>query len=409
MEQGFLKVSPEFVAIHQLPPEDDIVLGEKRKYINPSSRNDPKLEALHTVLLEWINTTLQHEHIVVRSLEQDLYDGLVLHHLLEKLGSLTLKAEKLALTEMKQRLKLATILETVSTCLKLEESELKWSVDAILKKDLLSTLHLLVALAEHFKPSLALPPNVKVDIIITERTSNGLKTENGVEFITKDRECEENSSKAEIFDDLLKNAPEKLDAVKEVLLKFVNKHVEKLGLTVKDINAQFADGVILILLIGQLQGYFLNLGEFFLNPTSVSEKMHNVNLAVELLMDEGLLDTPINLEAATDCHCGASVGRSVIASPSLFGNLEMAGLQDRGLHRCGEPRYKCHIAALILLVFQIQDQRKIKNENQKTDLKLSFATEWSDFQCQPLFESLQLYKLDINILSMHCDVDVFWG
>uniref|UniRef100_A0A803TFF4 Parvin gamma n=1 Tax=Anolis carolinensis TaxID=28377 RepID=A0A803TFF4_ANOCA len=241
MEQGFLKVSPEFVAIHQLPPEDDIVLGEKRKYINPSSRNDPKLEALHTVLLEWINTTLQHEHIVVRSLEQDLYDGLVLHHLLEKLGSLTLKAEKLALTEMKQRLKLATILETVSTCLKLEESELKWSVDAILKKDLLSTLHLLVALAEHFKPSLALPPNVKVDIIITERTSNGLKTENGVEFITKDRECEENSSKAEIFDDLLKNAPEKLDAVKEVLLKFVNKHVEKLGLTVKDINAQFAD------------------------------------------------------------------------------------------------------------------------------------------------------------------------
>ena len=35
-------------------------------------------------LIDWINRTLKHEHIVVRSLEQDLYDGLVLHHLLGK-------------------------------------------------------------------------------------------------------------------------------------------------------------------------------------------------------------------------------------------------------------------------------------------------------------------------------------
>ncbi|XP_042324562.1 gamma-parvin [Sceloporus undulatus] len=299
--------SPEFVAVHQLPPEDDIVLGEKRKYIKPGSRNDPKLDALQMCLIEWINTTLQHEHIVVRSLEQDLYDGLVLHHLLEKLGSLTLEVEKLAMTEMKQRLQLTVILETVDKCLKLEESELKWSVDAILKKDLLSTLHLLVAIAEHFQPELALPPNVKVETVSIERTSNGLRTENAVEFITKNREPEENSSKAEIFDELLKHAPEKLDAVKEVLLKFVNKHVGKLGLNVKDINTQFADGVILLLLIGQLQGYFLNLGEFFLNPSSSSEMIHNVNLAVELLMNDGLLDTPINPEDVVNQDVNATL------------------------------------------------------------------------------------------------------
>lgn len=34
------------------------------------------------MLLEWINSTLKPEHIVVQSLEEDLYDGLVLHHLL---------------------------------------------------------------------------------------------------------------------------------------------------------------------------------------------------------------------------------------------------------------------------------------------------------------------------------------
>lgn len=37
------------------------------------------------LLTDWINTTLKEEHIVVKSLEEDLYDGLVLHHLLGKL------------------------------------------------------------------------------------------------------------------------------------------------------------------------------------------------------------------------------------------------------------------------------------------------------------------------------------
>lgn len=36
-------------------------------------------------LTEWINRTLKEEHIVVKNLEEDLYDGLVLHHLLGEL------------------------------------------------------------------------------------------------------------------------------------------------------------------------------------------------------------------------------------------------------------------------------------------------------------------------------------
>ncbi|XP_061438353.1 gamma-parvin [Rhineura floridana] len=295
METELCKAFPEF-EVNPFPEEKDIVPGGKRKYIKPHSRNDPKLEALQTFLIDWINTTLKHEHIVVKSLKEDIYDGLVLHHLLEKLGSLTLEVEKIALTGKKQRLKLAIILQTVSQCLQLEESELKWDVDAIFNKDLLSTLHLLVAIAGHFQPELAVPPNVNVDVIDTECTSNGLKTADAVEYITKGRGPVEKCSKAEIFDELLTRAPEKMDAVKEVFLKFVNRHVGILGLNVKDIDSQFADGVILLLLIGQLQGCFLNLGHFFLNPGSLAEMVHNVNLAVDLLMDGGLLDVPINPE-----------------------------------------------------------------------------------------------------------------
>ncbi|NWS55646.1 PARVG protein, partial [Chunga burmeisteri] len=207
------------------------------------------------LLIDWINTTLKEEHIVVKSLEEDLYDGVVLHHLLENLGSLKLDVDKIALTENKQRQKLSVILEAVAKCLQLEESQLKWSVESILRKDLLSTLHLLVAIAKHFKPNLAMPPNVQVETITIEVTVVSI-------FITVEDDA---------FDELFTRAPDKLNAVKQVFLQFVNQHVGKLGLSVQDIKSQFADGVTLLLLIGQLEGYFLNLRDFFLTPASTTE------------------------------------------------------------------------------------------------------------------------------------------
>ncbi|XP_065493436.1 gamma-parvin isoform X2 [Caloenas nicobarica] len=249
MDSDFLNVFTQPAALNQFLDETVIAQGEKKKFIKPTSSNNPKLEELKSVLTDWINTTLKEEHIVVRSLEEDLYDGLVLHHLL-----------------------------------------------AILTKDLLSTLHLLVAIAKHFQPNLAMPPNVQVETITIENTSRGLKTVNAVEYITENKENSEAQSKDDAFDELFSRAPDKLDAVKKVFLQFVNQHVGKLGLNVKDIESQFADGVILLLLIGQLEGYFLNLRDFFLTPASSTEMLHNVNLALDLLTDGGLLNFSVNSE-----------------------------------------------------------------------------------------------------------------
>ncbi|NWR63925.1 PARVG protein, partial [Bucorvus abyssinicus] len=305
MDPDFLNVFTQPVALNQFLAENVIAqgipcllafVGEKRKLIKPTSSNNPKLEELKLFLIDWINTTLKEEHIVVKSLEEDLYDGLVLHHLLENLGSLKLDVDKIALTEKKQRQKLSVILEAVAKCLQLEESQLKWSVESVLAKDLLSTLHLLVAIAKHFEPSLPMPPNVQVETITIENTSRGLKTASAVEYITENKENLETRSKEDAFDELFSRAPDKLDAVKKVFLQFVNQHVGKLGLRVKDIDSQFADGVILLLLIGQLEGYFLNLRDFFLTPASTTEMLHNVNLALDLLADGGLLNFSVNSE-----------------------------------------------------------------------------------------------------------------
>ncbi|XP_066866523.1 gamma-parvin isoform X2 [Kogia breviceps] len=255
-----------------LPAGATLPQGEKKKFLPPTSRKDRKFEELQKVLMEWINAELLPEHIVVRSLEEDIFDGLILHHLFQKLTGVKLDVEEIALTAASQRRKLAVVLEATGQSLRVEEPQAKWSVEGIFNKDLLATLHLLVALAKCFRPDLPLPADVKVEVIIMESTKSGLKSDMSVEQLTECGTDKDQPSK-DVFDELFKLAPEKVNAVKE-----------------------FADGVILLLLIGQLEGFFLHLKEFYLTPKSPAEMLHNVTLALELLKDEGLLNHPISPE-----------------------------------------------------------------------------------------------------------------
>ncbi|XP_044918429.1 gamma-parvin isoform X3 [Felis catus] len=252
------------------PAEEELPQGEKKKYLPPTSRGDPKFEELQKVLMEWINAKLLPEHIVVRSLEEDIFDGLILHHLFQMLTGLRLDVEEMALTVPNQRRKLEAVLEAVNRSLQAEDQPLKWSVDAIFNKDLLATLHLLVALAKRFEPDLPLPTNVQVEVITMESTKSGLKSEKAMEQLT---ECSTDKDPAtkDVFDELFKLAPEKVNAVKEAIVNFVNQKLDRLGLSVQNLDTQFADGVLLLLLIGQLEGFFLHLKEFYLTPTSSAE------------------------------------------------------------------------------------------------------------------------------------------
>lgn len=278
-----------------LPVLEELPQGEKKKYILPTSRKDPRFEELQKVLMEWINAKLHAEHIVVRSLEEDVFDGLILHHLFQKLAGIRLEVEDIALTAVSQRRKLEVVLEAANRSLPAEEPQVKWSVDAIFGKDLLATLHLLVALAERFQPDLALPSNVQVEVITMESTKNGLKSEKSMEQLTACSTDKDPPSK-DVFDELFELAPEKVSAVKEAIVTFVNQKLDRLGLSVQNLDTQFADGVILLLLIGQLGGFFLHLKEFYLTPSSPAEMLHNVTLALGLLRDEGLLDHPVSPE-----------------------------------------------------------------------------------------------------------------
>lgn len=123
--------------------------------IEPHSYDDPKLKQLIEILIEWINDELASHRIIVKDIEEDLYDGQVLQKLLgeftmdchyclcchlyikitsyfslEKLSNEKLDVVEVTQSEEGQKQKLKTVLDNVQRILGLGRwNQQKWSVD----------------------------------------------------------------------------------------------------------------------------------------------------------------------------------------------------------------------------------------------------------------------------------------
>lgn len=82
--------------------------------IEPKSFEDKKLLELIQVLIDWINDELAEQRIIVKNLEEDLYDGQVLQKLLEKLTGDKLDVPEVTQSEEGQRQKLSIVLAHVN-------------------------------------------------------------------------------------------------------------------------------------------------------------------------------------------------------------------------------------------------------------------------------------------------------
>ena len=130
----------------------------------------------------------------------------------------------------------------------------------------MSILHLLVALARHFRAPIRLPENVVVDVVIVTKREGVLTHRVIAEELTSYYDDVGMRCERDAFDTLFDHAPDKLQVVKKSLVTFVNKHLNKINLEVTDLDSQFADGVYLCLLSGLLEGYFVPLYDFHLTP-----------------------------------------------------------------------------------------------------------------------------------------------
>ncbi|KAM9672251.1 beta-parvin isoform 2-T2 [Trichechus inunguis] len=279
-------LSPASVDIH---PEDTLLEeNEERTMIDPTSKEDPKFKELVKVLIDWVNDVLVEERIIVKQLEEDLYDGQVLQKLLEKLGDCKLNVAEVTQSEIGQKQKLQTVLEAVHELLRPHGWVLRWNVDAIHGKNLVAILHLLISLAMHFRAPIRLPEHVSVQVVVVRKREGLLHSNHITEELTTTSEMMMGRFERDAFDTLFDHAPDKLSVVKRSLITFANKHLNKLNLEVTELESQFADGVYLVLLMGLLENYFVPLHNFYLTPDSFDQKVHNVAFAFELMLDGGL-------------------------------------------------------------------------------------------------------------------------
>lgn len=125
------EVPPEEYALREyFPPYPYILLGsanranpvvrnrtgdkEERAIIEPVSLANPKVIELQEILIDWVNDELAEQRIIVKHLEDDMYDGQVLHKLWEKLTNRKLDVLEVTQSEEGQRQKLTIVLNAVN-------------------------------------------------------------------------------------------------------------------------------------------------------------------------------------------------------------------------------------------------------------------------------------------------------
>ncbi|XP_044939665.1 beta-parvin isoform X3 [Mustela putorius furo] len=180
-------MSPASADVH---PEDTLLEeNEERMMIDPTSKEDPKFKELVKVLIDWINDVLVEERIIVKQLEEDFYDGQVLQKLLEKLADCKLNVAEVTQSEIGQKQKLQTVLEAVHGLLRPHGWALQWTVDSIHGKNLVAILHLLVALAMHFRAPIRLPEHVSVQVVVVRKREGLLHSSHVTEELTTTTEA----------------------------------------------------------------------------------------------------------------------------------------------------------------------------------------------------------------------------
>lgn len=99
----------------------------------------------------------------------------------------------------------------------------KWSVQAIHSKNIVAIMHLLVALARHFRPPVRLTENVEIPIIIVRKQNGKLLPRQEYEKITSHYDEVGMRCERDAFDTLFDHAPDKLQIVKKVLEIVITK------------------------------------------------------------------------------------------------------------------------------------------------------------------------------------------
>uniref|UniRef100_A0A914ZHE3 Calponin-homology (CH) domain-containing protein n=1 Tax=Parascaris univalens TaxID=6257 RepID=A0A914ZHE3_PARUN len=263
--------------------------GEEKRLLTAESRDDPRVREIIQLLIHWLNEELSEQRIVVKHIQEDLYDGQIIQKLIEKLANIKIEVPEVSQSEEGQRQKLHIVVETVNRVIAQGQYEqTRWNADNIHNKDIVAIIQLLIAIAIYFRAPVRFPEYVNAQVLVVQKKDNQLKTRYITEQLTTTQTELGVKGERDAFDTLFDYGPDKLAHVKSSLLAFCNKHLNKINLEVTELETQFQDGVYLVLLMGLLEGYFVPLYSFHLQVSSYEQKVHNVAFAYQLMAEAGV-------------------------------------------------------------------------------------------------------------------------
>lgn len=263
--------------------------GEEKRLLTAESRDDPRVKEIISLLIHWLNEELAPQRIVVKHIQEDLYDGQIIQKLIEKFANIKIEVPEVSQSEEGQRQKLHIVIETVNRIIGQGQYEkAKWNAEVIHNKDIVAIMQLLIAIAVYFRAPIRFPEYVNVQVLVVQKKDNQLQKRYVTEQLTTTQTELGVKGERDAFDTLFDYGPDKLAHVKSSLLAFCNKHLNKINLEVSDLDNQFQDGVYLVLLMGLLEGYFVPLYSFHLQVSTYEQKIHNVGFAYQLMAEAGV-------------------------------------------------------------------------------------------------------------------------
>nr|CDS30214.1 beta parvin [Hymenolepis microstoma] len=281
--------------------------GQERSIIERASMESPEVKELIASLISWINDELINHRILVRNIADDLYDGQILQNLAEKLAGIKLEHPEVTQSEFGQMQRLKEVVATINQLLGVPESWARehWSAELIHNKDVIAVIRLVVAMAKHFKSGIRLPDGVYLTVIVVRKINGILEYRYEKKYLTVLTQPLPESETTSHPLDYLPNR----HLVPKLIICFVNEYLQKINLQVKDLKNDFSDGVRLVLLMGLLEGYFVPLHCYHLNPANDAQKLANVRLAFDLMRAAEL---PEPSERPEDIMLAEDGGKSIL-------------------------------------------------------------------------------------------------
>lgn len=300
--------------------------GETRTLIDRDSMRQLDFIQLVQLLTGWINDELADQRIIVRDLQEDLYDGQVLCKLVERLQNIKLDIIEVTQNELAQKYKIKTVLDTLNRIFSLQArwARIRWSIEGIHGKNMVEIIRLLVTMALYYRAPIKMPPNVQVNVLIFQKQRNNLIKRSHRDQLTDeltinlDLDNNRLSQQRDAFDLLIECAPEKLVMVKQSLVRFCNRHLNVINMScsspstrghLDDLDpSQFSDGLLLVFLISRLEDYFVPLGNLFTsikhenltsNHMNINDMSQSTIRTIQLPYIDSNNNTDTNLYAAS--------------------------------------------------------------------------------------------------------------